>query len=65
MVVVVMRNFEALDIVSPKERPSGNAYRCAEPGMRAATKTPEVEFGTRSVKFFGKMRNWKPPPILV
>jgi hypothetical protein len=64
-VVVVMRNFEALDIVSPKERLSGNTYRCAEPGMRAVTKTRGVEFGTRSVKFFGKMGNWKPPPILV
>jgi hypothetical protein len=46
VVVVVVMNFEALDIVSPKERPTGNAYRYAEPGMRAATKTRGVEFGT-------------------
>ena len=35
-------------------------HRCAEPGMRAATKTRGMEFGTRSVKFVGRVGNCKP-----
>jgi hypothetical protein len=64
-VVVVVRNPEALDIVSPNERPPGNTYRSAEPEMREATMTRGKKFGTRSVEFFGKVGNCKPPPILV
>jgi len=48
-----------------KRTAPGNTYRCAEPGMRAATKTPGMEFGTRSVKFYGKVGKCKPSPILV
>jgi hypothetical protein len=63
--VVVVRNPGAMNIVSPKQRPSGNTYRCTKPGMRAATKTRGMEFATRSLKFFGKVGKCNSPPILV
>lgn len=62
--VVVVRSFEALGIVSPKERRSGNTNRYAEPGVRSATETRGMEFVTRSVKFIGNVGNCKPSPVL-
>jgi hypothetical protein len=57
-----VRSPEALDIVSPKNGPPETPPRWA--WNEAAATTRGMEFGTRSVKFVGKVGNCKPPPLL-